>query len=307
MINQKEQKKSDPKNRMAADINVKKQSYVTVIESKAAIFRIDFIELWRYRYLIWLYIYRDFVVLYKQTVLGMIWWLLQPFLTTIIFTIVFGIIIKINTNEIPALLFYLSGITLWNYFLYCFLHISQSFIDNRELLKKVYFPRLVIPIAAIISNLMRLALQLLLLVFLYLFFILRGAEICPSIFILGFPLLLFYVALLAFGFGILTASLTIKYRDIILALPFFTQLWMYVSAVLFPFSLVPEKWQFWFSLNPILPAIEMFRYMCFSSDSSSNFSISFESILVNIIVTILFLLIGIFVFNQVEQTFTDII
>ncbi|MDR2762346.1 MAG: ABC transporter permease, partial [Planctomycetaceae bacterium] len=271
-------------------------SRITIVESKPAGFRVDILELWRYRYLIWLYVYRDFVVLYKQTVLGMIWWLLQPLLMTIVFTIVFGGVIGIKTDSIPTPLFYLSGITLWNYFLYCFLHISQSFIDNRELFKKVYFPRLVIPIAVIISNMMRLVLQLSLFVFLYLIYFLSGGSTFPTAFILGFPALVLYVALLAFGLGILTASLTTKYRDIMLALPFFTQLWMYSSAVLFPFSLVPEKWQFWFAINPILPAIEIFRYMCFGSN---NFIISPVSIVICLILTTLFLFLGIFVFNRV--------
>ncbi|MDR2641954.1 MAG: ABC transporter permease [Planctomycetaceae bacterium] len=280
------------------------QSQITVIESKRASFRIDFFELWRYRYLIWLYVYRDFVVLYKQTVLGMIWWLLQPFLMTIVFTIVFGGIIGIKTDEIPTPLFYLSGITLWNYFLYCFLHTSQFFIDNREVFKKIYFPRLVIPIASIISNLMRFVLQLSLFIFFYLIYIINGGSVRPTLFIFFLPLLVFYVALLAFGLGILTASLTTKYRDIILALPFFTQLWMYASAVLFPLSLVPERWQFWFSLNPLVPAIEIYRYMCFGTN---NFMISPVSILSGIIVALSFLFIGIFAFNYVEQTFTDTI
>ncbi|MDR0391100.1 MAG: ABC transporter permease [Planctomycetaceae bacterium] len=280
------------------------QSQITIIESRSIGFAVDIFELWRYRYLIWLYIYRDFVVLYKQTVLGMIWWLLQPFLMTVVFTIVFGGIIGIKTGEIPVPLFYLSGITLWNYFLYCFLHTSQSFLDNRELFKKVYFPRLVIPIAAIISNLMRFVLQFSLLIFLYLIYIFRGGSVHPTLFIFYLPVLIFFVALFAFGLGILTASLTMKYRDIILALPFFTQLWMYCSAVLFPLSLVPERWQFWFSLNPLVPAIEIFHCICFNV---SEFTISPIAILSGIIIAILFLFIGIFAFNRVEQTFTDTI
>ncbi|MDR1483362.1 MAG: ABC transporter permease [Planctomycetaceae bacterium] len=279
-------------------------SRVTIIESRPIYFGVDIFELWRYRYLIWLYVYRDFVVLYKQTVLGMVWWLLQPFLMMVVLTVVFGGIIGIKTDEIPAPLFYLSGITLWNYFLYCFLHTSQSFIDNRELFKKVYFPRLVIPIAAIVSNLMRFVLQLLLLVFLYLIYIFCGGLVRPSPVIICLPLLVFFVALFAFGLGILTASLTTKYRDIMLALPFFTQLWMYASAILFPLSLVPERWQFWFSLNPIVPAIEIFRYFCFSSN---NFLISPAAILTGMIATVAIVLIGIFAFNRVEQTFTDTI
>ncbi|MDR2168980.1 MAG: ABC transporter permease [Planctomycetaceae bacterium] len=282
--------------------DVSGRSRITVIEMRRPGFGVDIFELWRYRYLIWLYVYRDFVVLYKQTVLGMFWWLLQPFLTTIVFTVVFGGIVGIATEGVPKLLFYLSGITLWNYFLYCFLHTSQSFIDNRELFKKVYFPRLVIPIAAIASNLMRFVLQLTLLVFFYIIFLFCGVSVFPTVFIFCFPALVLYVAVLAFGFGLLAASLTTKYRDIMLALPFFMQLWMYASVVLFPFSLVPERWQFWFSLNPLVPAIEIFRYMCFGTD---NFAISSLSILSCLILAIVLLFAGIFAFNYIDKTFTD--
>ncbi|MDR1053862.1 MAG: ABC transporter permease, partial [Planctomycetaceae bacterium] len=277
---------------------------VTIIESRPAGFRVDVFELWSYRYLILHFVYRDFVVLYKQTVLGMVWWLLQPFLMTVVFTIIFGGIVGIKTGEVPMPLFYLSGITLWNYFLYCFLHTSQSFMDNRELFKKIYFPRLVVLIAAITSNLMRFVLQLSLLVFFYFVYIFMGGSVRPTIFLLCLPLLVFFVALFALGLGLLTASLTTKYRDVMLTLPFFTQLWMYSSTVLFPLSLVPEKWQFWLSLNPLVPAIEIFRYMCFDS---SNLIISPFSILSYIIVTIIVLLLGIFTFNCIEQTFTDTI
>ncbi|MDR1479118.1 MAG: ABC transporter permease [Planctomycetaceae bacterium] len=279
------------------------RSRLTIIESRPANFRVNIFELWSYRYLVLHFVYRDFVVLYKQTVLGMVWWLLQPFLMTVVLTVVFGGIIGIKTNEVPAPLFFLSGITLWNYFLSCFLHTSQSFIDNRELFKKVYFPRLVVPIAAIISNLMRFVLQLSLLLFLYVIFIFNGSSVRPSVFLLFFPLLIFCVAVLAMGLGLLTASLTTKYRDVALTLPFFTQLWMYASVVLFPLSLVPEKWQFLFSLNPLVPVIEIFRYMCFNS----AIAISPLSILSYIIVTVIFLFIGIFAFNYIDQTFTDTI
>ncbi|MDR1291028.1 MAG: ABC transporter permease [Planctomycetaceae bacterium] len=285
-------------------VNNSARSRVTIIESRAAGLGVDIFELWSYRYLILHFVYRDFVVLYKQTVLGMIWWLLQPFLMAVVFTIIFGGIVGIKTDDVPTPLFYLSGITLWNYFLYCFLHTSQSFMDNRELFKKIYFPRLVVPIAAIASNLMRFVLQLSLLVFFYSVYIFMGGSVRPTIFLLFFPLLIFFVALFALGLGLLTASLTTKYRDVMLTLPFFTQLWMYSSTVLFPLSLVPAKWQFWLSLNPLVPAIEIFRYMCFDS---SNLIISPLSILSYVIITIITLLLGIFTFNCIKQNFTDTI
>lgn len=277
-------------------------SVKTIIESRPACFRFNLFELWQYRYLIGIFIYRDFVVLYKQTILGPIWWLFQPLLTTGVFTVVFSMIAKIPTDSLPPALFYFAGIVIWNYFATCFLHTAQSFQDNRELFQKIYFPRLVVPVAAVASNVLRFGLQLGLFVLFYAAYMIAGAPVRPDLSILLLPLLILYVGVLGFGSGILVASLTVKYRDLALILPFIAQLWMFASAVVVPVSSVPENWRFLFSLNPMIPPVELFRSMCFATPGVSC-SVLLSGILSTLCITAL----GIVVFNRIERTFADTI
>lgn len=274
----------------------------TIIEPRCRWFNINLQELWQYRYLIGQFVYRDFVVHYKQTVLGPIWWLLQPLFMTGIFTVVFSLVAKLPTDELPAPLFYLCGLTLWNFFAMCFLHTAQVFQDNKNIFQKIYFPRLVLPIASVLSDLMRFALQCGLLFLFYFIYLLRGVSFQPDWTIVFLPLLILYVALFAFGAGILMASLTTKYRDFILVLPFCIQLLMYLSVVMFPLSQVPTAWQFYFALNPMVPAIELFRYMCFSTAC-----LSVPAMLSGVFFTVLIFWSGILVFNRIEMNFTDTI
>ena len=259
-------------------------------------------ELWQFRYLVGLYVYRDFVVHYKQTILGPLWWLFQPLFATGMFTVVFSMIAKLPTDSLPPSLFYLSGLIVWNFFSQSLLHTAQTFLDHKEVFKKVYFPRLVVPVAAVLSNLMRFVLQFSLFVLFYLIFLGRGVALTPHWTILLLPLLLLYVAMLAFGMGITVAAVTTKYRDLALVLPFFVQFGMFVSVVIYPLSQVPPAWQFWFSLNPMVPPIELFRFMFFGVGGVDT-----AALLIGIALTLVIFLVGMFAFNRAESTFADTI
>ncbi|MDR2116745.1 MAG: ABC transporter permease [Planctomycetaceae bacterium] len=257
------------------------------------------VELWRYRYLIALFVYRDFVIYYKQTILGPLWWLIQPLFATGIFTIVFSMAAKIPTDELPPPLFYFSGLIIWNYFASCLLQISRVLLDNRDVLGKVYFPRLVIPIALVLSNLLRWAVQAVLFVLIYIIYYFRGAPIQPNLFLFLLPLAMLYLLLLGLGLGLLVAAVTVRYRDLVLAVPFLTQLGM-ISTVIVPLSEVPESWRFWCALNPMIFPIELFRMMTLGTGI-----ISWSAVLIDLFLLILILFFGLGLFSRAEQTFTD--
>lgn len=284
------------------DENPAATSTLTVIVPPRGWFPIDFRELWRYRYLIVQLVYRDFVIYYKQTILGPLWWMLYPLFATGIFTVIFSLIAKISTDNLPAPLFYLSGLILWNYFSQCLLQTSRFFLDNRDILAKVYFPRLAVPIAVVLSNLFKLTLQLVLFVLLYAVFLLRGAPIHPTVAIVFFPLLILYLMLLGLGLGVLISAVTTRYRDLVLAVPFIVQTWMFASAIVHPLSQVPEQWRFYFALNPVVPAIELFRYMTLGTGS-----VDAGPFLIGTAVTLIVLLVGLSLFARAEKTFADTI
>lgn len=274
----------------------------TVIVPPGGWFSFHLSDIWGYRYLIAQLIYRDFVIYYKQTILGPLWWVLHPLFATGIFTVIFSMIAKISTDDLPAPLFYLSGLTLWNYFSQCLLQTSRFFLDNQSILAKVYFPRLVVPIAVVLSNLFKLALQLILFVFLYSIFFLCGSPIHPTVALPLLPLLILYLLCLGLGLGLLISSITTRYRDLVLAVPFLAQLWMFASAIVHPLSQVPEQWRFYFALNPIVPAVELFRSMTLGTGSVAT-----GPILIGVATTSLVLLLGLILFSRAERTFADTI
>jgi lipopolysaccharide transport system permease protein len=278
-----------------------KQSVIqTVIVSPRGWFRFNPVELWRYRYLIALFVYRDFVIYYKQTILGPLWWLIQPLFATGIFTIVFSMAAKIPTDTLPPPLFYFSGLIIWNYFASCLLQISRVLLDNREVLGKVYFPRLVIPIALVLSNLLRWAIQSILFLMIYVVYWFRGAPIQPNQFLFLLPLVMVYLLLLSLGSGLLVAAITIRYRDLVLAIPFLTQLGMLISTVIIPLSEIPESWRFWCALNPMILPIELFRMMTLGTGM-----VSWTAVLIDLCLLLFVLFFGIGLFSRAEQTFTD--
>jgi len=272
------------------------------IHSHSGWFDTDLSELWRYRDLILLFVRRDFVAYYKQTVLGPLWFLLQPLFTTIVFTIIFSNIAHISTDGVPPFLFYLAGTVGWSYFANCMTQTSNTFIVNAGIFGKVYFPRLVVPISVVISNLFTFAIQFGLFLIFLVFFNLTGSSLEPNVWILIIPLLIVQMAALGLGMGILISSMTTKYRDLALALTFGVQLWMYATPVVYPLSQIPAQWQWLFALNPMTAVIETFRYAFLGSGAIQPWMLG-----MSLGMTILILAVGIVLFSRMEKTFMDTI
>jgi lipopolysaccharide transport system permease protein len=257
-------------------------------------------ELWRYRDLILLFVRRDFVAIYKQTILGPLWFLLQPLFTTIVFTIVFGKIANIPTDGLPQPLFYMAGIVGWNYFANCFSATSNTFVTNAGIFGKVYFPRLAVPVSVVITNLMTFVIQFVVFIAFLFFFYLKGSSVKPNLFILLTPYLILQMGILGLGFGILISSLTTKYRDLSFAVTFGVQLWMYATPIVYPMSQIPERWQWLFALNPMAAIIEAFRYAFLGAGSIKPLFLG-----ISLAVTLVVLGIGIVLFRRIEKTFMD--
>lgn len=276
--------------------------WTTIIKPKTSLFHVDFKELWQYRDLYRMFVKRDIVTWYKQTILGPLWFFIQPILTTLMFMIVFGGIAQISTDGLPQPLFYLAGICLWQYFSESLTQTSNTFISNTHVFGKVYFPRLVVPLATVTSNLVRLAIQMSLFLIVYLYyFIFTDAAIQPNLYLLLTPVLILLLAGLALGFGILFSSMTTKYRDLTFLLSFCVQLWMYATPVIYPLSTIKnEKLHFLMSLNPITSIIETFKYATLGVGSYSSYALLYSAIF-----TVLILCTGILVFNRIQKTFMD--
>ncbi len=257
-------------------------------------------ELWHARDLVLLFVRRDFVAVYKQTILGPLWFLIQPLLTTIIFTIIFGNIAQLSTDGLPQFLFYMSGTVIWTYFASCLTKTSETFIHNTHLFGKVYFPRLAVPISILTSNLITFAIQFILFLAFVAYFAWQGAVLQPNWWIFLTPVLLLMMAGLGLGFGIIISSLTTKYRDLRFLVQFGVELLMFATPVIYPTSSIPEKYQAVIQFNPMSPVVEAFRY-AYLGAGTVNFSqlaYSFGFMLVVI-------LIGVIIFNRVEATFMD--
>lgn len=279
---------------------VNNNQWTTVIEPPKTWSDVNFSELWRYRDLIMLLVRRDFVANYKQTVLGPLWFLIQPLLTTLVFTIIFGLVARIPSDGVPHALFYFSGIVMWNYFASCLVKTSDTFVANSGIFGKVYFPRLVVPISVVITNLITFAIQFTVFIILLIFFYFQGAAIKPGIWILATPLLLLQMAALGLAVGIIVSSMTTRYRDLAFLVAFGVQLWMYATPVVYPMSQIPAKWKWIFAFNPMASVIETFRH-AFMGTSSPNLLL----IVASFGLTLVLLLIGIFLFTRVERTFAD--
>ena len=279
------------------------ENWDLVITPKAALLDFNLKEVWRYRDLMMLFIKRDFIAQYKQTILGPFWHLIQPVLTTVMFLMVFGRIARIPTDGIPPVLFYMTGITFWNYFSACFLGTSNTFTANAGIFGKVYFPRLVTPLATILSNLVRFGFQFLLLMAAITWYSFHGHPISISLNWLLIPLLLVILAGIGFGLGIIVSSLTTKYRDFQVLVSFGMQLLMYGTPVVYPMSYLMSiklNMVWMISYNPLAPLMEAFRYTLFGKGMISTpmllYSIAF------MLVTMFF---GLILFNKVEKSFMD--
>lgn len=275
------------------------QNWTAVIKPKNRLLDLQLKELWRYRDLIIMFVKRDFKAMYKQTVLGPLWIIINPLLTTLIQMIVFGNIAGLSTNGTPQFVFYLSGNAVWLYFSGSFSKTANTFVNNAAVFGKVYFPRLVMPISVTISGLISFAVQFIILAVSIFFYFLKG-QVFPNYYVLLLPLLLLEIALLSMGCGIIISAMTTKYRDLSILVTFGIQLWMYGSAVIFPVSSLPDKWIHIIMLNPVVPIIETFRY-----GFTGNGLFLPEYLFLSIIETLTILFVGIVIFNKVEKTFMD--
>ena len=273
---------------------------ITYVSSKQKWFSVNLKEIWKYRDLIILFVKRDLTTSYKQTVLGPLWIIINPLLSTTVFTVIFGVIAGIPTDGTPQFLFYMSGNILWNFFSSCLNRASGTFLGNARLFGKVYFPRLVMPISGILYNLINFMLQTAVYVILVIVYSLIGANVHPNLLIILAPFLVLQTALLGTGMGLIISSITTKYRDLNILVSFGVSLLMYITPVVYPISQVPEKFRWIMLLNPVAPIVETYRYSFLGSGS-----IEWLFLGISFAVTIIILSIGIVVFNQVEKNFID--
>jgi lipopolysaccharide transport system permease protein len=278
----------------------KSESWDTIIEPKSTSLNLGLSKVWKYRDLLLLLVRRDLVSFYKQTILGPLWFFIQPLFTTITFTFIFGQLAEISTDGLPQPLFYMTGITIWNYFSESLNKTSTVFRDNASIFGKVYFPRLIIPISIILSNLLKFAVQILLLFIMMLFYLYRGANFSPTIFLLLFPIQIILMAALGLGMGMIITALTNKYRDLSFLVVFGVQLLMYATPVIYPLSVVTNKYKWIVTLNPMTQIVEISRLGLLGK---GEFSLS--TFIYTILISITILLSGIIIFNKVEKTFID--
>lgn len=277
------------------------QYWTMKIRPHEKLWHIDLGEIWRYRDLIELFVRRNIVVQYKQTILGPLWYLIQPVLTVIMNMVVFGNIAKMSTDGMPQALFYMAGNICWFYFSNCLNQSSNTFIANQNMFGKVYFPRLVVPIAVVISNLLRFVIQVGLFVILYLYFFVKGAPIAPNWTILLMPLLVVMLAGLGLGFGILISSLTTKYRDFTILFTFVVQLWMYATPIVYPLSMVEEgSLRTLIMANPMTSIIETFKYATLGQGYFSWYALGYSFLFMSVL-----LLFSVAIFNKVQRNFMD--
>ena len=261
---------------------------------------VDIKGIWRYRDLLYMYVKRDIVTVYKQTILGPLWFLIQPIFTTVMYMFVFGGLAGISTDGAPQPLFYLSGIMLWNYFSEAFKVSSNVFVTNANVFGKVYFPRLVVPLAGITSNLLKMLIQLGLFIVVYIYFYATGAKLSVNWTIILFPYLIFLIAFHAMSWGMIVSSLTTKYRDLTQLVNFGVQLFMYATPVIYPLSAAPEKYRFILELNPLTPIFEAFKYSCMGCGS-----LDWGGLLYSTLFMLLTLFFAVLIFNRVERNFMD--
>ncbi len=278
------------------------ENWTEIIKPQTSLFDLRLKEIWRYRDLLTLLVRRDFVAIYKQTILGPLWFFIQPILTTIMFVIVFGRIAGIKTGTVPPPLFYLAGITLWNYFSECLNKTATVFKDNAAIFGKVYFPRLIMPLAVIVSNLMRLGIQLFVFfIFLAIYIFFKGEHLQINATVLLLPFLIIMLALQSLGFGLIISALTKKYRDLIFLMTFGVQLFMYATPVVYPLSQIHNpQLLFWIKLNPLTAIIETFRYGFLGE---GDFDV--RALMFVLLFSVFIFFTGVIIFNRSEKNFID--
>ena len=270
------------------------------IEPQTSLFELNLKDVWRYRDLLWMFVKRDFVSFYKQTILGPLWFFIQPLFTTIIYTFIFGGLANLSTDGLPQPLFYMAGITAWNYFADCITKTSTVFKDNANIFGKVYFPRLIMPLSIVASNLVRFGVQILLLFMMMGYYAMQNASFTITLALLLFPVLVLLMALLGLGLGLIITALTTKYRDLAFLVTFGIQLLMYTTTVIYPLSSAPEKYKTLISFNPMTGIIEAFRYAFLGQGQISINTLGYSTVF-----TIVVMVLGVVIFNKTEKTFVD--
>lgn len=277
--------------------------WTSVIRAKQSSFSINLKEIVEYKDLLFLFVRRDFVSLYKQTILGPLWFFIQPIFTTLIFTVVFGKVAGISTDGIPKILFYLSGLTFWNYFADNLNKTATTFIQNQHVFGNVYFPRIITPMSIVVSNLLKFGIQFFLFLLFYVYYVfVEDANISTNVYALLFPFLVFITAVLGLGFGLIVTSLTTKYRDLNFLIQFGVQLWMYITPVIYPLSTLEGKMKLVAQINPITAIVETFKFGFLGSGQ-----FSWGALMYSFAFSIIIFLIGVFMFNKTEKNFMDTI
>lgn len=276
------------------------ETWDLVMRPKTGWFDLHLSDLWRYRDLTMLFVWRDFVAQYKQTILGPLWHIIQPLFTTLLFTLIFGRVAKLPTDAVPPMLFYMAGITCWNYFAECLNRCSTTFILNASIFGKVYFPRLCVPVSVVISNIIKFGIQFALFLVFMAYFGAKGAPIHPNALVLLTPVLVLIMAALGLGVGIIISALTIRYRDLQVLITFGVQLAMYATPIIYPLSMVPAKYHWLVLANPMAALVETFRCAFLGAGLFDPFNL-----LCSATTTLVILFIGIVLFNHVERTFMD--
>ncbi|WP_239691843.1 ABC transporter permease [Hymenobacter coccineus] len=285
---------------LPAENSPQEESWTEVIEPRTSLLDLRLGDVWRYRDLIMLFVRRDFISTYKQTVLGPIWFFIQPILTTITYMVVFGKIANLSTDGLPQLPFYLAGVTIWNYFATTLTATSTVFISNAAIFGKVYFPRLTMPLSIVISNLVRFGIQFGLFLGVWAYYLVTQNTLHPNIYMLLTPVLLVLMGLLSLGLGMIFSALTTKYRDLAMLLAFGVQLLMYATPVIYPLSRLPLKYKAIILANPLSSIVETFRYAFLGTGTFSWLYLAYSAV-----VTAIILFAGTVIFNRVEKSFTD--
>lgn len=280
-----------------------KEEWDLIIKPQQKLLNLNLKEIWQYRDLLTMFVKRDVVTVYKQTVLGPIWFFVQPIMTMLVYIVVFGNIAEISTDDIPKPLFYLSGIIIWNYFSECFMQTSDTFSQNQDMFGKVYFPRLIMPLSKVVSGLIKFLIQfsLFLLIYLY-FFIVEDLSVSISWTILLVPYLIVLMACLGLGFGLIFTSMTTKYRDLRFLVQFGVQLLMYATPIIYPMNLIEGRLKTIISLNPLAHVVEAFKYGFLGRGELSAYGLVYATIF-----AIVTLVLGILIFNKTEKSFVDTI
>ena len=281
---------------------MEEENWSLVIKPKRKLLDLQIRELIRYRDLIFLFVKRDFVIQYKQTILGPLWFIISPLLSTVMYTFVFGRLANIGTDGIPYTLFYYSGTMLWTFFSGCFIDSSNVFINNASIFGKVYFPRLVVPITYVFSNSIKIIVQFAMLLVFFIYHLIIGTPLQPSWYMLLFPLLIIWLGGIGVGAGIIFSSLTTKYRDLKLLITFAINLAMYATPVVYPLSAIPKRFSWLAYANPVCVPIELFRSWFFGAASVNT-----SMILTSLGTTVFLVIAGLVLFSQNEQTFIDVV